>query len=151
MTLHEQVQDQFKQAMKAGDVMRRTVLGMLKAAFHNKAIEKGKKDEPLADDEAQDVLLSEIKKRKDSTAQFRSAGREELAAKEEEEVAVLMGFLPPQLSEGELRVLAKEAVAQAGAVSVKETGKVLAILAKQVKGRADMSLVVQIVKEHLSE
>lgn len=151
MTLQEQVQDQFKQAMKAGDVMRRSVLGMLKAAFQNKAIEKEKKNEPLPDGEAQDVLLSEIKKRRDSASQFRSAGREELATKEEEEVAVLMGFLPPQLSEDELRLLVKEAVTQSGAVTMKETGKVLAILGKQVKGRADMTLVVKIVKEHLSE
>ncbi len=150
MTLFERVEAEFRQAMKAGDAARRMVLSLLKSAIHNSAIAQRKKDAALGDDEVQDVILTELKRRRDSAAQYKTAGRSDLVKKEEEEAAVLMRFLPPQLSDAELRALVKGAVAASGAASVKDTGKVLAVLAGQLKGRADMSAVVQIVKEQLS-
>jgi len=150
MTLEEKITSDFKEAMKAGDSARRMVLSLLKAALHNKEIEKKKKDMPLTDEEVQDVILSEVKKRKDAMAQLRAAGREELAQKEETEIAVLSAYLPAQLPEADVRALVADAIAKTGASSVKETGKVLGMLSKDLKGKADMSFVAQIVKEELS-
>ena len=150
MTLFERIEAEFRQAMKAGDASRRMVLSLVKSALHNRAIEKRKKDATLSDDEVEDVILTELKRRRDSAAQYKTAGRDDLVKKEEEEAAVLVQFLPPQLSDAELRALVKGAVAASGALAVKDTGKVLAVLAKQLKGKADMSAVVQIVKEQLS-
>ncbi|MBI1755347.1 GatB/YqeY domain-containing protein [Candidatus Azambacteria bacterium] len=151
MTLYEQIGDQFKQAMKSGDVTGRSVLVMLKSAITNKAIEKKKKDAPVSDEDVMDAVVSEIKKRRDSAAQYKTAGRDDLAKKEEEEIAVLMRFLPPQLSESEVRTMIADAITKTGAATAKDTGKVLAALTGQMKGRTDMSAVAKIVKEKLSE
>lgn len=150
MTLAEKIASDFKGAMKTGDTVRRSVLSLLKAALHNKAIEKRKKDVPFSDEEIVEVVAAEIKKRKDAAEQYKAAGRDELSRKEEAELTVLMGYMPPQLPENEIRVLVADAIAKTGAAGQKDMGKVLGFLSKQMKGRADMSLVAQIVKENLS-
>lgn len=149
MTLYEQIEAEFKRAVKTSDALDRLVLGMLKSAIRNKAIEKGNKDAPVSDEDAQSVILSEIKKRKDSAQQYRAAYREDLARNEEQESAVLAQFLPPQLSEGDVRARIVSAIAETGAAGVKDMGKVLALLASEMKGKADMSAVAKIVKEAL--
>jgi len=149
MSLQERISTEFKEAMKAGDTVRRGVLTMLRSAIYNKAIEKGKKDMPVSDEEAQDVILSEIKKRKDAALQFQGARREDLAKKEEGEALILMAFLPEQLSQEEVLRRVEDAIAKIGASTPKDTGKVLSVLSKELKGRADMSRVAQIVKEKL--
>ena len=149
MTLYEKILENFKDACKARDAVKRGTLAMLKSALQNKAIEKGKKDIAPVDDEVLDVIGSEVKKRRDSITQFRAAQRHELADKEEKELAVLMAYLPTQLAEDELVPLVADAVARLGASSEKDMGKVLGALSKELKGRADMALVAEIVKKKL--
>ncbi|MEK7069774.1 MAG: GatB/YqeY domain-containing protein, partial [Patescibacteria group bacterium] len=96
------------------------------------------------------VILREVKKRKDSIEAFDSAGRQDLAEKEKEELAILMTYMPEQLSEDAVRDIAKKAVEQSGAKGEKEIGKVMAILAPQVKGKADGAMVNKIVREFLA-
>ncbi len=150
MNLYEHIEAEFKRAMKTGDALSRLVLGMLKSAIRNKAIEKGNKDAPVSDDDAQSIIVSEIKKRKDSAAQYRAAGRGDLADNEAQEAAVLARFLPPQLSEDDIRARIVSAIEETGAATVKDMGKVLAALTAEMKGKADMSVVAKIVKESLS-
>ncbi|MBI5913034.1 GatB/YqeY domain-containing protein [Candidatus Azambacteria bacterium] len=149
MTLYEKILADFKDAFKSGDAVKRGTLAMLKSAIQNKAIEKGTKDTPPTDDEVMDVIGSEVKKRRDSVTQFRAAERHELADKEEQELASLMVYLPAQLTEEELSPLVADAVLKAGASSEKDMGKVLGLLSRELKGRADMALVAQIVKKKL--
>jgi len=150
MSLHQKIEQDFKEAFKAGEQARRSVLIMLKSALLNKAIEKRSKDEPLSDDDVQSVVSAEIKKRRDATVQYSSGGRPDLAAKEEAEVAVLIGYLPQQYTKEEIEKLAEEAIAQTGANEEKDFGKMMSVLAPRVKGRADGSLVARIVREALS-
>lgn len=149
MNLHQKIEQDFKEALKSGDQLRRSVLGMLKTALLNKAIEKKKKDEPLGNDEAESIISSEIKKRRDAIAQYAKGGRPELAAKEEQEAAVLLAYLPKQLTKEEIEKLAEEAIVKTGAASEKDFGKVMSVLASQVKGRADGAVVAGIVKDRL--
>lgn len=149
MTLYEKILADFKDAFKSGDTVTRGTLAMLKSAIQNKAIEKGKKDTPPTDDEVMEIIGSEVKKRRDSIMQFRAAKRDELADKEEQELAALMKYLPAQLTEEELVPLVADAIARSGAASEKDMGKVLGLLSGTLKGRADMALVAQIVKKKL--
>ena len=150
MLLHQKIEQDFKEAFKAGDQARRSVLAMLKSALLNKAIEKRSKDEPLSDDDVQSVVSAEIKKRRDAAVQYSSGGRPDLAAKEEAEVAVLIGYLPQQYTKEEIEKLAEEAIAQTSAAGEKDFGKLMSVLAPRVKGRADGALVARIVKGMLS-
>ena len=150
MSLHQKIEQDFEEAFKAGDQARRLVLGMLKTALLNKAIEKKSKDEPLSDQEIESIISSEVKKRRDAAAQYAEGGRSDLVAKEEGEIVMLMVYLPQQYTKEEIEKLAQEAIAQTGAVGEKDFGKVMSVLAPLVKGRADGSLVARIVKEHLS-
>ena len=150
MSLHQKIEQDFKEAFKAGEQARRSVLIMLKSALLNKAIEKKSKDKPLSDDDVQSVVSAEIKKRRDAAVQYLSGGRPDLAAKEEAEVAVLIGYLPQQYTKEEIKKLAEEAIAQTGANEEKDFGKMMSVLAPRVKGRADGSLVARIVREALS-
>ena len=150
MSLHQKIEQDFKEAFKAGDQARRLVLGMLKTALLNKAIEKKSKDEPLSDQEIESIISSEVKKRRDAAAQYAEGGRSDLVAKEEGEIVMLMVYLPQQYTKEEIEKLAQEAIAQAGAAGEKDFGKVMSVLAPRVKGRADGAMVARIVKEHLS-
>ena len=150
MLLHRKIEQDFKEAFKAGDQARRSVLAILKSALLNKAIEKKSKDKPLSDDDVQSVVSAEIKKRRDAAVQYSSGGRPDLAAKEEAEVAVLIGYLPQQYTKEEIEKLAEEAIAQTSAAGEKDFGKLMSVLAPRVKGRADGSLVARIVREALS-
>ncbi|MCR4323140.1 MAG: GatB/YqeY domain-containing protein [Candidatus Azambacteria bacterium] len=149
MTLYEKILADFKDAFKSGDTVTRGTLAMLKAVMQNKAIEKGEKDTPPTDEEVMDSIGSEVKKRRDSVTQFRAAERNELADKEEQELTVLMRYLPVQLTEEELSPLIVDAITKVGAVNEKDMGKVLGVLSGALKGRSDMALVAQIVRRKL--
>ena len=150
MSLHQKIEQDFKEAFKAGDQARRLVLGMLKTAFLNKAIEKKSKDEPLSDQEIESIISSEVKKRRDAAAQYAEGGRSDLVAKEEGEIVMLMVYLPQQYTKEEIEKLAQEAIAQTGAVGEKDFGKVMSVLAPRVKGRADGAMVARIVGVYLN-
>ncbi len=140
--LLEQLMQDVKQAMKERDQARLTTLRMLHAQVKDATVNQGK--EPT-DDDVLTVVNRAIKQRLDAVQQFRQGGREDLAGKEEQEIACLRRYQPAQLSAAEIEVLARKAMAEAGASSAADTGKVMKILMPQVKGRADGKLVSQVV------
>lgn len=146
MSLKEQITSDFKDAFKSGDAFTRSVLVMLKSAIANKEIEKKKKEEGLSDAETQEVIRSEVKKRIDSAAAFRSAGDEERAASEEAEMAILKKYLPPDASDDEIKGVVLKAIETAGAKSKKDFGKIMGLAMKELGGRADGTRVKQILE-----
>jgi uncharacterized protein YqeY len=120
--------------MRSGDALRRDVLRMVQNAIYN--IEKAK-HVTLTEDEVLGVVTKEVKTRRESVDAFRKGGREDLAAKEEAEIAILSDYLPQQLTDDELRALVDQAVAESGAASARDLGKVMGILSPRIRGRAD--------------
>ena len=148
MSLTEQLQADMKSAMRDGDTQRRDTLRMAIAAAQNAAKEKR---QPLSDDETLDVVAREVKKRRESIAAYRSAGRDDLADKEQAEIDVLAPYLPVQLGEDEVRALVTDAIAASGASSARDMGRVMSQLMPRVKGRADGKLVSRLVNEELAK
>lgn len=148
MTLLERIEGAMHDAMRAHDDRRTQTLRMAMAAAHNRRIELRR---DLTDDEVGDVLARGVKQRRESTELFRAGGREELAAKEEAEAAILTEFLPEQLDAAQLEAMARTAIAETGAASPAEMGKVMGRLAPQIKGRADGRAVSELVRRLLSE
>jgi uncharacterized protein len=145
--LKNRFREDLKTALKAGQEARVATLRMLLSELRNKEIEKGR---PLTDDEGLGLVSSGIKSRQESLEQFRKAGRQDLVTRESAEIEVLRGYLPEQLSERELQDLVTQALAETGATSPKEMGKVMAWLVPRTRGRADGVLVSRLVKERLS-
>lgn len=161
----ESIQRDLTESMKARDEARTGTLRMLLAAMSNREKEKqyaiSKKDPALSpeelaqkvwltDEEAMEVVAGEVKKRKEAAREFEKGNRQDLAKKELREADILMKYLPPQLSEQELRSLVAEAVRSAGASSIKDMGKVMALLSPTTKGRADGAVVSSMIKELLN-
>ncbi len=134
MSLRERIQTELTAAMRSGDVLRRDVLRMAQSAAYN--VEKRERHE-LSDDELVSVVGREVKTRRESVEAFRKGGREDLAMKEEAEIAVLQEFLPQPLGDDELRRLVDEAIAATSAASPRDMGKVMGWLAPRTRGRAD--------------
>jgi uncharacterized protein YqeY len=129
-------------AMRSGDSLRRDTLRMAESAIYNAE----KRDRrTYSDDEVAGVLAREVKTRRESVEAFRNGAREDLASKEEAEIAILVGYLPEQLSESEIEALVGEALAATGAAGPKDMGRVMGWLAPKTKGRADGRLVSQVV------
>ncbi len=150
MSLKEKLTDDMKQAMrdKEGGKLRLTVIRMVRANIKNVEIDR---KQELSNDEVLDVLAKEVKMRRDAVEEFNKGNRPDLVEGLEQEIAILMGYLPEQLSEAEVRTLVESAVAETQAVSPKEMGKVMAVLMPKVKGRADGKLVNTIVRELLNQ
>ena len=153
MSLKQKIQEDMKQAMKSADKRRLDVLRMVKAKMLEAEVSlratKGR-DYELEDGEVIGVLTSYAKQRRDSIDSFRQGGREEMAAAEEAELAIIQEYMPRQLSSDELRVLVAEAIAASGATSAKDTGAVMKLVMPQVKGKADGKVVSQLVAELLA-
>lgn len=143
-SLAQKIQEDLKNAMRAREAEKLSTLRMLAADLKNKMIEKRKQE--LGDDEVQDVIRASVKRRKDSIESYRSGGREDLAKKEEAEATLLQAYLPALLSEEEVKKLAKQAVEKVGATSLKDFGKVMGVLMKEVKGKADGAMVKKAVE-----
>lgn len=133
--------------MRSGDALRRDTLRMAASAIYN-AEKRDKRT--LGDDEVAALLAREVKTRRESVEAFRSGGREDLAAKEEAEIAILATFLPEQMSEADIETLAREAIAATGAAGPRDMGKVMGWLAPKTRGRADGRLVSQVVNRELA-
>lgn len=147
MSLKLRINTDVKAALKAGDKARVRTLRMVLAAIKQREV-----DERIELDDA-DVLAAlekMIKQRRDSAAQFREGGREELAAVEEAEIEVLGAYLPEPLDDAELAELVDAAVTESGAASMADMGTVMAALKPRVQGRADMKQVSVLVKQRLS-
>ena len=145
--IYQRVTAEVKLAMKARDKPRLGALRLIMADF--KRIEVDERIE--LDDERVLVILDKMtKQRKDSLTQFEDAGREDLANQEALEIAVIAEFLPEQLSDDEVSGLVKAAIAETGAASMRDMGRVMAIVKPQVQGKADMGAVSGLVKGQLS-
>ncbi len=147
MFLQEQLVNDMKEAMKARDEVKVSTIRMLRAAIKNKEIEKGGTSYKLSDKEIIDVIITAIKQRKDSIEQFTKGNRNDLAEKEKKEAEILQGYLPPQMSEDDIKAEVKKAIAETGAVSQKDMGKVMKALMPRVAGKADGAVVNRLVKE----
>ena len=159
MSLKEKIKIEFKEAFKTKDELKLSVLKMLNSEITNAEISKrtkfAKSGETadlaarsiLTDGEVLEVIGREIKKRKDAAEMYEKGNRKDLAAREKQEAEILYSYMPPQMTEEEIKNLAKKAKEKSGAKDQKETGKVMAILMPQVKGRADGARVNRIVKE----
>jgi hypothetical protein len=134
--------------MRSGDALRRDVLRMVQNAAYS--IEKRDK-RTLSDDDYAAVISKEAKTRRESVEAFRGGGREDLAAKEEAEIAILAEFLPQQLTEDEIRALVDEGVAATGASSARDMGKVMGWLSPKTRGRADGKRVSEVVARALAQ
>lgn len=148
MGLNERLTEDMKAAMKAGTAgkARLDTIRFLKAALKNAEIDK---KAPLSDDEVLGIIQKQVKQLRDSIVEFEKGGREDLMAKAQAEVTVLVDYLPQQMTEAEIRALATQIVAEVGAQGPKDMGKVMGPLVARTKGRADGKLVNQIVKELL--
>lgn len=146
MSLKEQLTADMKEAMKSHDKDRLAVIRMVRGAIRQQEID-GQKE--LGDEDVIAVMSKEIKMRRDSIEEFKKGGREDLIAKTQAEIDVLMPYMPAQLSEDEVRELVKAAVAETGAATPKDMGKVMGVLMPKVKGRADGKLVNTLVRSML--
>jgi len=147
MSLKAQILDDIKNAMRAQDRERLGALRLISAAI--KQIEVDERIE-LNDSQVLAVLDKMVKQRRESLEQFEKAGREDLAAKERFELAILQAYMPEPLREDELHALIRSAISQLGASSIRDMGPVMNALREQVQGRADMKAVSQAVKAQLS-
>ncbi len=134
--------------MRSGDALRRDVLRMVQNAIY--LAEKSKRI-TMSDDDVIGVLTREVKTRRESIDAFRKGGREELAAKEEAEIAILSEYLPQALSEDEIEALVREAIAATGASSARDLGKVMGWLSPRTRGRADGKVVSGLVAQALAQ
>ena len=147
MSLITRMEDEVKQAMLARDTERRDALRLLLSSL--RAAEK-ELQRPLSDGEELQVLQRERKRRQEAAEAFRSGGRPEQAASEERELDVLQEFMPEPLNEDELEEIVDDAIAENGATSMRDFGRVMADVMPQISGRADGSVVSQLVKEKLA-
>ena len=142
------IQKEIKSSMKKGDREKTTTLRMAMSDIKKEEIEK---KSVLNDQEITSILQKMIKQRKDSSNQYSSAGRDELAQKEEREIETLKQFLPEQLGEEEIKELVTKAIINLKAETPQDIGKVMGSLKSDLQGKADMSLVSQLVKENLTK
>jgi hypothetical protein len=163
MTLKEKINQDFKEAFKAKEELKVSVLRMLSSSIKNKEMEKRSKlvkagtddeavlvkESQLLDEEVLQVISTEAKRRKDSIKQFQDGNRPEMAAQEEAELKILAAYLPEQMGEDEVRKIIIESIKEAGAVGAQDLGKVMKVLMPKVKGKADGGMVNKIVKEEL--
>jgi uncharacterized protein len=147
MTLIAQIEAELKDAMAARDAERRDTLRLILTSLRSAEKELQR---PLHDDEELQVLQRERKRRTEAAEAFRTGGREEQAQAEERELDVLQEFMPEPLSEEELEEIVDDAIAEVGATSMRDIGRVMADVMPQVAGRADGSAVSQLVREKLA-
>jgi uncharacterized protein YqeY len=147
VSLIERIEEELKGAMRARDQERTDVLRLTLASL--RAAEK-EVQRPLKEDEELHVLQRERKRRLEAAEAFRGGGREEQAAKEERELEVIQEFMPEPVDETELERIIDDAIAETGATSLRDLGRVMADVMPQVAGRADGSVVSQLVREKLA-
>ena len=146
MSLKERITDDMKAAMRSGDKSRLGIIRMITSAIKQREV-----DERISLDDSQvlSVLEKMIKQRKESVVQFQAGYRQDLVDKEAAEISLLQGYLPSQLSDADLDALITDAIAASGASSIKDMGKVMAIIKGRAQGRADMGQVGPKIKAKL--
>jgi hypothetical protein len=149
--LKQKILDDLKVAMKAGDTVKRDTLRMLDSMVKNVEIEKQKRETGLSDEEVLEVIGKAVKQRKDAAAQYLAGGRADLVEKENQEIAIIATYMPAQLDEATVRETVKSVIAQVGATSMADIGKVMGPAMGKLKGQADGNLVKGIVEEELGK
>jgi len=147
--LKQKLEGDLKQAMKAGEALKLSVLRMALAAVSNREIELLKKEIGLSDEEVVDILKKEQKKRKDSSQEFRRGGREELAKKEDEEALIIGKYLPAELSDSELERIVQESIREVAAKGPADFAMVMKAAMAVLKGKAGGERVSAAVKKAL--
>ncbi|QXE90393.1 GatB/YqeY domain-containing protein [Geomonas subterranea] len=147
MQLRERLNAELKEAMRSRDTLRLSTIRMVLSSVKNRDIELRRE---LNDSEITETIVTLCKQRRESIRLFKEAGRQELVDKEEAELALLMGYLPQQLTREELAELVTKVIAEVGATGGKSMGKVMKAIQPQVAGRADGKLVSEVVKEKLA-
>jgi uncharacterized protein YqeY len=147
MTLQDRIETAMRDSMRARDERRTQTLRMAMSAAHNREIELGRS---LADADYLEILGKQVKQRHESIEAFRAGGREAMAANEEAEAAILAEFLPEPLTTEELESLVRAAIAESGASSPADLGKVMGKVVSHTKGRADGKVVSDLVRQLLS-
>jgi hypothetical protein len=147
MTLKERITEEMKAAMRAGEKERLAGIRMIQAAIKQREV-----DERIQLDDAQVLSIIEkmIKQRREAVTQFEAGGRADLVAKETAEIVQLQAYLPAQLSPADLDALIAAAIAETGAASIKDMGKVMALVKTRAAGRADMGAVGALIKAKLA-
>lgn len=148
MSLKEKLQDDIKAAMRAKEGDKLTTLRLITAAIKQKEVDERIE---LTDPAVLSILEKMIKQRKDSIAQFQLGGRQDLVDKEQAELALLMAYMPAQMSEAEIAQVIETAVLRANATGLQDMGKVMALIKPLLAGKADMGLVSQMLKTRLAQ
>ena len=149
MSLREKINEDIKTAMKSGDKLRLETVRSIRALILE--FEKSGSGKDFTSDEEIKLLTSATKKRKDSIEQYRNAGREDLATKEEKELAILQGYMPKQLNENEILDEVKKIAEKVGAKTKEDFPKLMPEVMKTLKGKADGKIVRNIVENYLSK
>ena len=147
MDTYAQIKSDRIAAMKAGENLRKEALALILAAIKQVEVDTRKE---LSEDDVIQILTKMVKQRQESITQFNKAGRTDLAVKESYELGVIEEYLPEQLSDEEVVLIINAALVETGVSSIKEMGKVMAIVRPQLHGKADMGKVSSIIKERLS-
>jgi len=147
--LKEKLEKDYIEAMKAKEEQRVSTLRMLRAAVKNAEIDKMKKFDN--DSEVEAVIRTEVKKLRETLTMSTDANRPDLAAKAEEELKIITGYLPEQMDEAAIRAVVAEKIKEIGPVTIKEMGRVTGEVMKVLKGKADGGLVAKVIKEALTE
>ena len=149
--LRDDINSALKDAMKSGDARRVSTLRLVNAAFKNADIElRGQGKGPLAEDELLALLQKMIKQRQEAIELYEKGGRAELAQQEREEIAIIAGYLPKQMSEDEVKAAIAAAIAETGAAGIKDMGKVIAVLKGKFAGKMDFAKASGLVKGMLT-
>ncbi len=148
MNIKARIHEEMKAALKGGDKARLSTIRLIMAAIKQREVDERVE---LDDDQVLAVLDKMVKQRRESIGQYRDAGRDDLARKEEAELEVILSYLPEALSEEEIGRLIASAIGEAGATSMRDMGKVMAKLKPQIQGRADMGQVSARVKAALTQ
>ncbi|WP_041383643.1 GatB/YqeY domain-containing protein [Polaribacter sp. MED152] len=149
MSLQKQVMTKMKEAMKAKDTVALQALRAVKSAFLLAKTESGAQEE-ISEEQELKIIQKQVKQRKDSAAIFLKQGREDLAAPELAEIAVLEQFLPEALSEEEIEKVVKATIADLNAEGMKDMGKVMGVVSKKLSGQADGKTISTLVKKNLA-
>ncbi len=144
MTLKERLTNDLKDAMKNKEQVRKSVVTLVRAAIKQKEVDERVE---LDDVDVMDIVSKQLKQRNEALVDFKKAGRDDLISQTEEEIEILLTYLPKQLTDEELREYIKQAVEQVGATSVKDMGKIMGILMPKVKGKADGRRINNLVSE----
>ncbi|MGP1616670.1 GatB/YqeY domain-containing protein [Peptostreptococcus stomatis] len=146
MSLKEKLQEDLKSSMKNKDTIKKSVVTLIRAAIKQHEVDNRVE---LADDAIIDIISKQLKQRKDSLVEFEKANRDDLIEETKSEIQVLEGYLPQQLSEEELEKIVIETIAEVGATSMKDMGKIMATIKPKTAGRADGRKINELVKKNL--